>query len=347
MLSNSSKKKFIIVLQIILGLVFLISGFTKLIDLDRFSEALANFKLINNEILNIVKYLLPILEIALGIFIISNLNSSLPSFISALILSFFTALIVAKLFEGEEINCGCFGALSSEKLNLFSVFRNILLTLVAILISAFYENMNIKNPQGFEIKDIIPQKSFIKFIKTITLYNIIFFLAAQSLIFALQNNGLKSRLALLVDDHDILKKGEIVESFELNTLDGRKFKINYHNISQYSLLLLFKPTCSPCKLNLPNWNNLVNQIDTSRTRIFAISIDSLENTSSYCKNNLVNFQIFYTQADEFLLNYKAFLTPQTILISEKSTVINVWKGILDSDSINEILNSINKKEDII
>src|SRR4030065_1373908 len=334
----------IFILQIILGIVFVFSGITKLVDSDKFAEALVNFKLLNDNLINIVKYTLPVIEIMLGVFIIFNFHSSLPSFISSLLLSFFTALIVVKLFEGEEISCGCFGVLSSDKLNILSVLRNVSLILIAIIVSTYYENLNagqekeVLKKNGFFLKDKF------KFLKVIFIYNLIFFLATQNLIFALQNNGLKSRLALLINDHDILKKGDIVKPFELNTVKNKKINVDYYpSLYRNSLLFFLKPTCPPCKLNLPNWVTLFNRIDSSQTRILAISIDDSENTKNYILNNSIPFPIFHTKADEFLLNYKAFLTPQTVLIDKNARVINVWKGILDKNSINEVFNNITKK----
>ena len=76
--------RLVFALQIILGIVFVFSGITKLIDINAFAEALVNFKLLNDNFITIVKYAIPIIEIILGIGIIFNFNSSFPSFISSL-----------------------------------------------------------------------------------------------------------------------------------------------------------------------------------------------------------------------------------------------------------------------
>ena len=229
---------------------------------------------------------------------------------------------------------------------LLSVFRNVTLILFAIIVSTHYENINAKTKKEvLNKKNKLIQKDRVKFLKIIFISNIIFFLATQNLIFALQNSGLKSRLALLINDHDILKKDEIVKPFEINTIQNVKINIDYSsNLNKNTLIFLLKPTCSPCKLNIPNWINLFNRIDSFQTRILPISIDELENTVNYILANSIPFPIFFTKADDFLLNYKAFLTPQTILIDKNAKVVNVYKGILDKNSINEILKIISKKE---
>jgi hypothetical protein len=95
---------------------------------------------------------------------------------------------------------------------------------------------------------------------------------------------------------------------------------------------------------LSNWIKLINLIDTSQTRILPISISELENTAKYVLDNSIPFSVFFTNADDFLLDYKAFLTPQTILIDHNGKVINLWKGILDEKVIVEILQ--NNKGDV-
>lgn len=194
MVKEFNKYYIIMFFKIIIGIIFIFSGLTKLIDTNRFSEALINFKLLNENLIDIVKYIIPVVEIMLGTIIIFNFNSGLPALISSLLLSFFTALIVAKLFEGEEISCGCFGVFSSPKLDILAVVRNILLILISIIVSSYYDH---KKFGEYLPKDKTFNKMLVKSVKFILVANLIFFLASQNLIFALQNNGLKSRLTLL------------------------------------------------------------------------------------------------------------------------------------------------------
>lgn len=337
MLNEKYQLHLVLLLKVIFGIVFIFSGATKLIDLNAFAEALVNFKLISNELIEIVKYAVPIFEILLGLGIILNFNSGIPAILASLMLSFFTALIIAKIFEGEEISCGCFGALSSDKLDELSILRNVILISIAIAISTYYENKKTKAEEKEE--GVCKYKT----LHLIFIANLIFFLASQSFIFALQNNGLKSRLALLVNDYDILKEGDIVKPFEFRTSNNEIINVNYNEINEQTLVFILKPGCSPCKANLPNWKYLIEQINSLKTRIFPISIDEIENTDRYISENSIPFPVYANKTDDFLLNYKAFLTPQTILIDDSGRVVKNWKGILNENAISEILNNINNK----
>jgi len=176
MFKNIKTYHLILTLQTILGTIFIFSGITKAIDITKFAEALANFRLLNDNLINVIKYTLPIIEILLGIFIIFNFYSSLPSSIASLVLSFFTALIVAKLFEGEQISCGCFGALSSDRLDILSVVRNLILILIGIIVSAYYGIINDETKKELlNRKNKLFQKNIIKFLNVIFIANILFF----------------------------------------------------------------------------------------------------------------------------------------------------------------------------
>jgi uncharacterized membrane protein YphA (DoxX/SURF4 family)/peroxiredoxin len=331
---KQSSSTLILILQALFGAAFIFSGITKLVDLSSFEEALINFKLISDNLVHFVKYLVPFIEIILGVGIIFNFNSSIPSFLASLVLSFFTALIIAKIFEGEEISCGCFGALSSDKLDEYSILRNVLLLIVAIIISVYYENRKIKKDKVS--KEVYKHKA----LNLIFIANLIFYLTTQNFIFALQNNGLKSRLALLINDYDILKEGDDDVPFKLYTGTNEIINIDYEDSNKKTLLYILKPGCSPCKTNLPNWNYLNERINISNARVIPISIDEAENTIKYVNDNSIPFKVYSNNTDNFILNYKTFLTPQTILINDSGKVIKNWKGILTEDALIEILSNI-------
>lgn len=330
-----NKNIILIVLQSFLGFVFISSGSVKLADLNTFYKALVNFNLFSNKITDIIKYAIPLGEIVLGVFIIFNFSSSLPSLLSSFLLSLFTALIAAKLFEGAEISCGCFGNYSNDKLDFYSVLRNLLLILVSLIIVVLYESRKYSETK-------ISKGQILKIIKIIFLTNLIFYLSVQNIIFALQNNGLKSRLNLLMENETILQTGDIVNNFQIYSLDKTNVFVKYSTKSAKStILFLLKPTCSPCKINLQNWENLFNRVDTNSAVIYPISLDKFESTLKYTVDNKVSFPVYYVEDKEFLINYKAFLTPQTILIDHNAKVVKVWKGVLDKNQIDEIINLIN------
>ncbi len=94
--------KMIFILRMMVGLIFLFSAITKFIDIETFAIAVSNFKLLNVNWIPIFKYLIPSIEFLLGFLLIINYKSIIVSQIITGVICLFTAIIVAKIFEGED-----------------------------------------------------------------------------------------------------------------------------------------------------------------------------------------------------------------------------------------------------
>jgi uncharacterized membrane protein YphA (DoxX/SURF4 family) len=136
---NKSFIIFLVILRILFGGVFILSALMKLIDINSFSVALGKFKLLDPSLIIFFTYTIPIAEVLIGTILLFNIKTGLFSQLATLILSFFTAIVIAKIFEGEEINCGCFGSLTKDTIDYTTVIRNIILIIVGILLTTFYQ----------------------------------------------------------------------------------------------------------------------------------------------------------------------------------------------------------------
>ena len=104
----------VVTIRVILGCVFLFSGIMKFIELEAFIVALGEFKLLGETQHFILAYTIPVLELLLGIFLILNIQTHIISQIATFMVTLITAVVVAKIYEGEEIRCGCFGNLTED-----------------------------------------------------------------------------------------------------------------------------------------------------------------------------------------------------------------------------------------
>ncbi|MCX6152240.1 MAG: DoxX family membrane protein [Ignavibacteriales bacterium] len=111
-----STKSLLIGLRIFFGAVFLFSAIMKFTDLNAFAVALGKFKMLNEWQLDFLSYFFPIIEVIVGMLLITNIKTNLASNTALGLLSLFTAVIIAKIFEGEEVSCGCFGSLTNIQL---------------------------------------------------------------------------------------------------------------------------------------------------------------------------------------------------------------------------------------
>ncbi len=99
-------------MRLILGAVFVYSGFSKLIaPLENFTAVIEGYQFLNPQFVRPVAFFLPWLELILGTFLftgfLTRLSAVLLGLFSAVFVTLLTRSIVLKLSITE---CGCFGA---------------------------------------------------------------------------------------------------------------------------------------------------------------------------------------------------------------------------------------------
>ena len=109
-----------LVAAILLGLVFLVSGGSKLAAGPAWPEQARALGAPPA-----VVPVLPWLEIVLGALLVVQLAPVLAAAIALAVLVAFTALILRRLAEGEHPPCACFGAWSAKPLGRGHVARNV------------------------------------------------------------------------------------------------------------------------------------------------------------------------------------------------------------------------------
>ena len=314
-------------IRITFGIIFVFSGLMKLTDLSTFAQTLGKFKIFTETTLLIAKFSVPIAEIILGFMITANIKTVFSSQAITFMLALFTAVIVSKVFEGEELSCGCFGNLSSGNIDSTTIIRNLVLMSLGISITTYYDRSRNKLKVTFKRS----------LINTIVL-TLIFFLVVQTYIFALQNRELKNRITFLMSDQEVLKEGELIKQFDARAINDNKIEVDFDSTKfQKTIIYLMSVKCEPCKMNTPNWVSLTDKLKKDNVRVFAVAMDSVNNIIRYVKDKKLNYDIYSNPTLEFKNAIKGYVTPQTILVDNKRKVINVWTGILNQIKIAQIL----------
>ena len=93
---------------IILGVIFLYSGYIKIDSPLQFAAAITGYQLVpENLVFTIAKYF-PWLEIALGGILLTGWKSRYTAMAATGLLLFFTVILTITYFRGIHANCGCF-----------------------------------------------------------------------------------------------------------------------------------------------------------------------------------------------------------------------------------------------
>ena len=99
----------------VLGVVFIYASVHKIIDPAAFAQAVYNYQILPDGLVNMAALVLPWLELFLGVFLIIGLWIPGAAVISTLLFLTFMAALSYNLVRGLDISCGCFSTSPSEE----------------------------------------------------------------------------------------------------------------------------------------------------------------------------------------------------------------------------------------
>jgi len=106
--SYLNEKNFKLAVKIVLGLVFIVSGISKLIDPELLTIQLEGFKFLNPVTIEVIAYLLILFEMILGALILLKTNRKVL-FTAVGTLTVFSLFLAYKIITHDPSACGCFG----------------------------------------------------------------------------------------------------------------------------------------------------------------------------------------------------------------------------------------------
>jgi uncharacterized membrane protein YphA (DoxX/SURF4 family) len=139
-----AKKIIFTVLSVLLGLVFIFSGYTKLYPIELFEITFVDIGVASWKIAPFIARILIGLEFFLGILLVLNLwlkKFTLKAVIALLV--FFTLFLIGTIItQGNSGNCKCFGNMI-EMTPLESIIKNIILIGISLLVYFFHKGYKI------------------------------------------------------------------------------------------------------------------------------------------------------------------------------------------------------------
>lgn len=158
---------------------------------------------------------------------------------------------------------------------------------------------------------------------------------------AYQNRELKLAItrAAAPPAPDRLKPGDQLAPFDA-VGEGRQTRVSYDADARY-LVLITSTKCQWCAKTLPAWKEIAAQAEGRGVRVVGISLDGEGEMEKYRRDNGLNFEVVNFPADPSVqASYKAYATPQTILVGRGGKVERVWPGALDEKTKDEVVKQI-------
>lgn len=140
------KKILFSLLCILMGTVFIFSGYTKLYPIEPFEYTFVDIGIVGWQLAPFVARLLIGLEFLIGILLILNLDLRKFTYkLGISVLFFFTIYLILLIFySGNKGNCGCFGS-AIVMTPLQAILKNAVMLIVFFLLYYFHEGWSFKN----------------------------------------------------------------------------------------------------------------------------------------------------------------------------------------------------------
>jgi uncharacterized membrane protein YphA (DoxX/SURF4 family) len=143
-----NNKILLLTIRMLLGFIFIFAAITKVTDPEGFSQAIYNYKLIPDFLINFLAIIIPWIELVAGILLAFGISVKENSVIFSGLLVLFIVAIGISLARGLNIDCGCFGTIDGSKIGLLKILENIgLLLLSLILIKFDSKYLSISKPE--------------------------------------------------------------------------------------------------------------------------------------------------------------------------------------------------------
>ena len=117
-----------------IAIVLLAAGILKIYDPAPLLGTLELLSFINNSFAIVIATILPVIEIAIGILLLTGMKTKAAVFSAAGLFWFFFAFSIYGYAAGLDADCGCFGNVISSDFGVGMILRNALFAVVASML---------------------------------------------------------------------------------------------------------------------------------------------------------------------------------------------------------------------
>jgi len=144
------------VLRLVMGGVFLYAAHDKILHPQAFANAVYNYQILPDALVNLAALVLPWLEMLIGICLVAGVWLPGATLISTGLLTVFIGALVFNMARGLDIHCGCFSTTITEgPANLWVVARDFAFLAISAFLAwrLFFPRMPTSNKPAAGIPD--------------------------------------------------------------------------------------------------------------------------------------------------------------------------------------------------
>jgi uncharacterized membrane protein YphA (DoxX/SURF4 family) len=123
-------------LRLLLGAVFVVASYDKILHPQAFAQAIYNYQILPDGLVNLAALILPWLELLLGLCLVAGFWLPGATVLSTGLLAVFSGALVFNLIRGLDVHCGCFSTDSTDgPAGLWTVARDLGFLAVALVLT--------------------------------------------------------------------------------------------------------------------------------------------------------------------------------------------------------------------
>ena len=165
----------------------------------------------------------------------------------------------------------------------------------------------------------------------VTIHSLLVVLSILVVLLIIKNRDLNEQL--LNTPLKQIEVGEKFSNFQANLPGMQKIEIKFPSKTR-TLLFIFSTNCEYCTANIPNWENIYDNIPNT-IRLLGVTEDSENSLSEYKTERKLTYNVYHTEKG-FRKTNKIIGVPSTVLIDTSGTVLFSRLGVLDSVSIMDL-----------
>lgn len=113
--------------RVFLGGFYVVAGAVKFPDPGKFAEAIANYRMLPHEWVNLAAITLPGIEVAAGAFLVLGIWLRVSAWMINAMTAMFIGAIAIALARGLNIECGCFGTVGGRDVGFTAIAEDLVL----------------------------------------------------------------------------------------------------------------------------------------------------------------------------------------------------------------------------
>lgn len=280
---------FLLIIRLLLAAVFIVAGLSKLFDLKGAEKAAREFG-VPDSVAQPVSYLLPVVEVIIGVMLLFSTVSWIGALGASLLLLIFVAGMAYQLSKGNAPDCHCFGQLHSEPVGKASLLRNVFLLVLSGGLVARGQGR-----QGMGLQQVGPE-TIPMILGCITILLLVGVFAYLRKIVANQDEIVRriELLELISRDgaevnreeagmpSDGLPIGAPFPDFSLPDLSGSLIRLQDLLAGNKPVLFLFVgPNCDPCGALVPDIEKWTDNLNKSLEIVLVSSGSVKENLDKF------------------------------------------------------------------